>query len=57
MEKKTRIRPSLKPTEPNQPQVKTDLSFEEVMKLAATTPKAVVDERMKQAKKAKRTNS
>ena len=55
MEKKTIIRPSLKePLPPNQPQVKTDLSFEQVMHLAATTPKAIVDARMKSTLKQKR---
>lgn len=36
---------------PRQAPLTTELSFEDVMKLAATTPKAVVDERIKQAKK------
>lgn len=49
-----RIPPSLKETPPNQPQVIADLSFEQLLKLAATTPKHVVDERIKQSKKAKK---
>jgi hypothetical protein len=49
MEKKTP--PSLKEPAPNQPQFKTDMTFEQAMHLAATTPKHVVDKRMKEAKK------
>ena len=44
--------PYLKEPPPNQPQVITDLSFEQLLKLAATTPKHVVDKRMKEAKNA-----
>lgn len=37
--------------EPNQSSSQTDLTFEQAMKIVATTPKSVVDERMKHAKK------
>jgi hypothetical protein len=47
--------PYLKETPPNQPQVKTDLSFEQVMHLAATTPKSVLEERIKREKKTGKT--
>ena len=46
-----------KDTAPNGSSSQTDLTFEQAMKIIATTPKSVVDDRIKSAskKKAKRT--
>jgi hypothetical protein len=48
--------PYLKEPAPRQARLTTDLSFEQVMHLAATTPKRVVDERIKQGKKTPKKN-
>jgi hypothetical protein len=40
-----------KTTEPNQSSSQVDLTFEEAMKIIATTPKSVVDAKMDKEKK------
>lgn len=40
--------------EPNEAADKPELTFEQAMRVIATTPKTVVDARMKQAKKPKK---
>lgn len=46
-----------KTKEPNQSSSQVDLTFEQAMKIVATTPKSVVDAKIKQAKNKKSASS